>query len=334
MARPPTYLHDPTINQLMQATANNHTCWMTDTATSTGGRVHEDDGVTWIHTTYKDQVEIAFPHLTAKNASAAIDHVVRRVRRLPVKRFACWSLSPSQPRELGAILVARGFGWSWRPRWMWLDMRRLNTDHPKPDGVRVELVGDGDVWDIGDLPYYNRAEAEGWRVLNNAAPRRNWQVVARLDGEVVGHTKVLTTAGKLGIAGIYNVGVRSAYRGRGIGKAVIGAALQHAKDMGCGHATLNGTGGTVYRQLGFELIGYGQTWVCRDALSKRYPSKQQVEYVEAIGRQDTATLERLAKRMSRASLNRPLASGMTPMQLAAEMGAKRAQQWLVDRLNT
>lgn len=316
----------------MQAVAHNHVRWLVDAATSTGGAVHEQDGVTWVYAPWKQQAEILFPSLDRASASEILDGVIRSCRRLSLRRLACWSLSPTRPRELGAILVARGFGWGWRPRWMWLDLSRARLDHDRPKGLTVDLVGNDAVWDFEDLPFYSRTEAEGWRVLNDADPRHAWQFVGRLNGEVVAQTKLVVTRGRLGIAGIYNVGVRRTFRGQGIAKAVIGAALVLAKEMGVGHAMLNGTGERVYRQLGFELVGYGQTWACKEALAKRMPSQEQIAYVEAIGRDDVDTLERMAARMTRRALNRPLAEGMTPMKLAVEMESKKTMGWLTEAL--
>ena len=329
-----SFLQNPTLNQLFRAVADNHIYWMRDAAESTGGKVYEEEGVKWIYTPHKDQVEIAFPRLKKDVARQTIDRIVRSCRRKSLKRLACWSLSPSQPRDLGAILVARGFGWGWRPRWMWLELAKMNMDHSKPRGLKIDIAGDGDVWDIDDLPFYNRREAESWRVLNHASPRRAWQFIASIKGEVVGQTKLNLTTGALGIAGIYNVGVRPAFRGLGVGKAVITAALQYAKDKGCAHAMLNGTGERVYNQIGFEVIGYGQTWACKEALQTRLPTKDQIAFFEAVGQSDIQTLNRLSKKVSLKVLTKPLASGMTPMKLAVEMGQTASAKWLVEKLGT
>ena len=327
------FLQNPALSQLLQAAADNHIYWMGDTAESVGGKIVAEGGATWIYTPHKAQVEIAFPRLKKETARQTIDRIVRSCRRRSLKRLACWSLSPSQPRDLGALLVARGFGWGWRPRWMWLDLARMNTDYSKPRGLKIDIAGDDDVWDIDDLPYYNRKEAEGWRILNHASPRRAWQFIASIKGEVVEQTKLNLTTGSLGIAGIYNVGVRRSFRNLGIGKAVLIAALQYAKDQGCAHAMLNGTGERVYRQIGFELIGYGQTWGCKEALHTRLPTRNQIAFFEAIGRSDIQTLDQLASKMPSKTLNKPLVSGMTPMKLAVEMEQKASARWLVEKLS-
>ncbi len=328
-----TFLTKATSTTLQRAAADNHIAWMVDAAMSSGGSFREEDGVTWVHTPHKAQAEITFPVLPRDTAARTIDLILRSCRRLSLRRLACWSLWPSRPPELGAILVARGFTWNWKPRWMWLDLCNLKTDHGSPAGLDVGLVEDDEpTWEVDDLPYYDPVEAKGWTWLHRATPRRSWQFVARIDGQVVGHTKLNVTTGPLGVAGIYNVGVRPAFRGRGIAKAVIGEALQQALRLGCRHALLNGTGERVYRQLGFELLGYGQTWVCKEALTGRRVPQRRRLFIEAIGRADIPEMERLCHGQSSAAVNRALPGGMTPMQLAVEMGQPRVVRWFVDRL--
>ena len=70
------------------------------------------------------------------------------------------------------------------------------------------------------------------------------------------------TTGRLGVAGIYDMGVASKERRRGIGSALTLAALQLAASQGCAAATLNATpeGELLYSALGFRSVGVAQTW--------------------------------------------------------------------------
>ena len=76
------------------------------------------------------------------------------------------------------------------------------------------------------------------------------------------HAVVSVTAGRLGVAGLYDVGVERGERRRGIGRAVTLAALDVARSLGCGVATLNATpeGEALYRAMGFRSVGVAQTW--------------------------------------------------------------------------
>ncbi len=68
-----------------------------------------------------------------------------------------------------------------------------------------------------------------------------------------------------GVAGIYCVATREAYRRRGLGAAVTLAAVEHARKLGASHALLHATemGHPVYRRIGFAtrnqipVLGFG-----------------------------------------------------------------------------
>ncbi len=64
------------------------------------------------------------------------------------------------------------------------------------------------------------------------------------------------------MAGIYDMGVAVAERRKGIGRALVAAALRLARAERCAVATLNATpeGELLYRQLGFASVGVAQTW--------------------------------------------------------------------------
>ena len=70
------------------------------------------------------------------------------------------------------------------------------------------------------------------------------------------------STGRLGVAGMYDVGVRADARRRGIGRALTAAACSLARAQGCRYATLNATfeGELLYAALGFRTVGVAQTW--------------------------------------------------------------------------
>jgi ribosomal protein S18 acetylase RimI-like enzyme len=65
-----------------------------------------------------------------------------------------------------------------------------------------------------------------------------------------------------GIAGIYDMGVVPSHQRQGIGRALTLAACRLGRELGCTHAVLNATGEgePLYRAVGFESLGMGQTW--------------------------------------------------------------------------
>jgi GNAT superfamily N-acetyltransferase len=218
---------------------------------------------------------------------------------------------------------------------MRLDLWRLRDVRWGPNGLRVEAAGDPALWerflhpDHGEGPsslVAIRAEAAVARAL----PDQHVQVVAWLDGRPVGTATVHLTGGPLGIAGIYGVAVLPAYRNRGIGKAVTTAACRVAWQRGQAVAGLNATplGELVYRRLGFEPAGEGQTWELPSEVLAGPPAPALVAFAEAVAAGDLAELDRLDVRLPIEDFDRPLACGLTPVQLAVRFQQRDAAEWL------
>ena len=172
---------------------------------------------------------------------------------------SCWSSLPTRPPDLHARLLALGFEEGWQAHWMAIELDRLRPAGV-PHGVVVAEAGEG--WTPTTLPYDGVESTTARHVLARARPRRVWHVGAWRDGRPVGHAVVSVTAGRLGVAGLYDVGVERGERRRGIGRAVTLAALDVARSLGCGVATLNATpeGEALYRAMGFRSVGVAQTW--------------------------------------------------------------------------
>jgi GNAT superfamily N-acetyltransferase len=324
---------NPTVERLQRAILENTRWWMMRCARGAGGEAHSLPGVTWAHTPApQGDTEVVFSGMTRAQADAQLDGVVAEIRRRePVKSVLCWSLDPPRPRDLEARLLARGFEWCWQPRWMSLELARMREDHPRPPGLRVEMVADEGLWEVEELPYYSPSSARSRYGASRRRPRRVWRFAAWLDGQVVGHSSLNLTTGPLGVAGIYDVGVLGAARNQGVGKAVVLAACQHARSLGCRHALLNGTGERMYQQIGFENIGFGLTWFMPAAtLAAPAPSPARVRFAEAVGRDEVARLAALAADLSPSELDAPLPSGYTPLHLAAGLGRLEAARWLVE----
>ncbi len=80
--------------------------------------------------------------------------------------------------------------------------------------------------------------------------------VGSFEGEPVA-TSMLATSRRVGLAGVYSVATRPAYRGRGFGTALTAAALAAADEQGYETAVLEPSlsGAPVYRRMGFEPVG-------------------------------------------------------------------------------
>ena len=326
---------EATAAQLVRATARNHAAWMTEGARVSSGEVCRAGGVLWACTPGPSGgVDIPFPQLPQSTADATLDEIVADCRRRAPKQVGCWSLTPARPPDLGARLMARGFEWGWQPHWMALDLGRMRADSPVPEGLQI-AIDEGD-WDVDDLPNYTRratTEQEGIAPSLATAhirtpPRHRWHFGAWLGKRVVGHSVLQLTTGRLGVAGIYSVGVVPDAQRRGIGRAVTLAACQFARARGAHWATLNAAA-DIYERLGFESLGRGQTWwMHREALTVP-PTRAQIAFVEAVGRGDIAALNTLAARGELPpDLDTPGPNGMTPMAVAIQTGKTASVEWL------
>jgi ribosomal protein S18 acetylase RimI-like enzyme len=96
------------------------------------------------------------------------------------------------------------------------------------------------------------------------------QVVAIVDGRLVGWCDVLRKARPtLRHSGVLGMGVMADYRGRGIGKALMGAVLEAAKEKGFKRVELtvrvdNPRAKKLYEQFGFVEEGLCRRHMCLD----------------------------------------------------------------------
>jgi ribosomal protein S18 acetylase RimI-like enzyme len=116
-----------------------------------------------------------------------------------------------------------------------------------------------------DVPYLNMDES---RIVLDPANAKNMQMfLAREEasGDIAGIIVLFTPQDGSKQAGIYGAGVRCDLQRRGIGSALTAMACQAARGTGAHAISLNATpsGERVYRKLGFEVIGDGQTWFMR-----------------------------------------------------------------------
>jgi GNAT superfamily N-acetyltransferase len=211
-----------THGQLLRAVAANHTEWFIANARASGGEVCREGGATWIYTPKPDggEVVIPFPRIPEARQAAVLDKILSWCRERGVRGASCWARTPHGPRGLGVRLAARGFEWGWKAHWMRWDLTNLPDNGPAPDGLRI-ATDDACDWDVKDLPYYDWEGAAVLRAQAAAQPRRVWHFGAWLDGKIVGQVRLHVTTGRLGVAGIYALGVVPAARKQGIGRALM-----------------------------------------------------------------------------------------------------------------
>src|ERR1700744_5856804 len=154
------------------------------------------------------------------------DALLAAVREHDCASGGYWALEPDP--DLGARLLARGFGWGWQPHWMACDLAsdpgglpggdsRFGIEPAAPPFART-------------LPY---APADGVPDPDDVI-----RLVVRLREKAIGQIAVNP---RDGIAGIYSMGVAPRVRGRGIATALTREACRRAAELGCTHAVLNAT---------------------------------------------------------------------------------------------
>ncbi|MCX6366652.1 MAG: GNAT family N-acetyltransferase [Armatimonadetes bacterium] len=318
---------------LVQAAAENHVAWFSEYALVAGGEVKRLDGLNVIYSPASDpsvlgEVIIAFPQRASEGIGAALDAALEFALSKDVRQVSCWSVVPTLPSDLAALLVARGFSWGWEPHWMVLDLEAVqHEDFPVPDGLTIAL-DEGSDWDVTGIPYYEPSDASRLRALTQQEPRLTYHFGAWRDGSVVGHSLLHVSGGTLNVAGIYNVGVLPAARNQGIGRAISWAACQQARRLGCRYVLLNAAT-HIYNRLGFISLGHGQTWwMFRPALELPPLDADTVAFTEAIGRGDLATLQALPVPPD---LDSPLRCKMTPLEVAARLGQPESARWLLNQ---
>jgi GNAT superfamily N-acetyltransferase len=272
---------------------------------------------------------ILFPRLSKEEAGSALDAIVAfYLDRKPKQMIGCWSLDPAEPDDLDIRLLARGFQSGWKPCWMALDMNREFASFPPPEGVEIRLLEDGETPEADGLPYYSREMAILHAAAARRSPRSVWHWGAFQKDRLIGHCVLFLHRGALGAAGIYSVGVLPEEQNRGIGKAVVQAACMLGREKGCRYALLNATGERMYRQLGFERVGYGRTWWLNvSALLAQPVTPERIALAEAVGREDLTALQS----MTLTQPDAPLPNGMTLLQIAVHAGAQRSVEWLLEK---
>jgi GNAT superfamily N-acetyltransferase len=248
---------DASDGDLVRAAAANQAEWMLRTGEAAGGSVHRERGATWCVS--PAGAALTFPELTHARLLGLLPQFLSAARRSEAREASCWSLLPTEPAELQDELERAGFHEGWQAHWMAIEVD-ARTRVSAPDDVEIGLAPA--TWAPTALPWDAAGLARVRSVLAAARPRRVWHLGAWRGGRPVGHALVNVTDGRLGVAGIYDMGVAEDERRRGIGRALTASALQLAASQGCAAATLNATpdGELLYRAAGFRSVGVAQTW--------------------------------------------------------------------------
>jgi ribosomal protein S18 acetylase RimI-like enzyme len=290
---------------LLRAVAENHRDWMARWAVAEGGAVVAVDGAELC----LSREASLFPG-TAPDPDA----LLAVIRAHDCAGVGYWSLGTDD--RLGVRLVARGFGWGWRPHWMALELDDPARFDPSPDLTFEVAVAPGPPY-ARTLPYASDDGVDD--------PPGVLRLGVRLREKVIGQISINPTGA---IAGIYSMGVAPRVRGRGIGTALTRAACRLASEHGCRYAVLNATdeGERVYRRVGFRSLGWGQTWWY---FRRPAPPARETALTEAIGFGDVEALEALSP--TDAELDGSLPGDEQPLTLALLTGQVPVAEWILAR---
>jgi ribosomal protein S18 acetylase RimI-like enzyme len=290
---------------LLRGVADNHRDWMARSALASGGGVVSIDG----EELYLSREANLFPR-----SPPDPDRLIATIRAHDCVGVGYWSLGVED--RVGVGLVARGFGWGWRPHWMAIELDDPGRFDRSPT-ASFEVVVAPERPYANTLPY---APPEGV-----GDPPGTFRLGVRLRQKVIGQISLNPRAG---VAGIYSMGVAPRVRGRGIATELTRAACRLAIDHGCRYAVLNATeeGERVYRRVGFRSLGWGQTWWY---FRRPAPTARETALTEAIGFGDLEALEALSP--TDAELDGTLPGDESPLTLALLTGQVPVGEWILAR---
>jgi GNAT superfamily N-acetyltransferase len=179
------------------------------------------------------------------------DEVPRVLDAFRPRAFRWWISPSTRPANLVSVLVEHGLHHTYDATGMVMDLQGL-PDVLEIDGFAIRRVTELDDWDRVFMEGFQRPESDRglWKSAYDYLHDRWTHFVGYLDGTPIATTSVLDCGA---LAGIYHVVTLPPARGRGIGRAITVAALQHAKARGATHAALQASkmGFSVYRGIGF-----------------------------------------------------------------------------------
>lgn len=256
----------PALDPVVSAVEQNVVEWTRLKGCIAGVELHDDGDVVWVFSTLPGRGgAVAGARFTEETADGRIEEILTHHRR-HLEPTLWWTGPVSTPADLGARLRAAGLYCQHHLPGMAADLQAIRTEFRRPAGLAIAPVEDFSVFRKHEHPFFGPANTERRRNLVEGIswmvhqePRRAWHFVASLDGVPVGCATVFLGAG---VAGLYHVGTVQKARGKGIGKAVTLAALEHARDLGVRTSILHASkeGEAIYRQIGFEEVCKVSHW--------------------------------------------------------------------------
>ena len=236
---------------------------------SENAEFREEHGVTFVLTGIQQDIFnlVLKMELEERDVESAIDSVMQilRSRKVP----AIWHTGlTSSSRNIGKYLEARGYPHDYDLAAMAVDLGHVKDDFPRPDGLLVKEVrntSDCEKWvECLAMSWDSPKQVVPW-MMNNPCynvglrtrsgrklPRKLY--LATLDGKPVGTTMLNWTDE---VAGLQKVGTLQSARNKGVGSALIVAALRDARALGFKLVVVLSTieGVRLYSRIGFRTFG-------------------------------------------------------------------------------
>ncbi len=203
--------------------------------------------------------KIARARMIDSAADARIEEAISHFRKVD-RPFGWWVGPGSRPLDLEARLLRHGLATGGQEPGMALELHELPARPSAPDGLEIrrvttmnELTDSCEVfaanWEPPDpavMDFFTRCSAT---LLKAESPMRIF--TGYLDGQPVATSEVFLCGG---VAGLYAVGTKKKFRGRGIASALSWAAADHARQQGIATMVLQASdaGRDVYARLGFR----------------------------------------------------------------------------------
>jgi predicted GNAT family acetyltransferase len=256
----PEILADLSSPLLIAAVEENVVAWTRLKGRLPEVELHDDGDVVWVFSTQPGRGgAVSGARFTAASVDARIAEILAYHRQF-MEPTLWWTGPLSTPADLGGRLRAAGLHCQRRMPGMACDLHAMRTEFRRPAGLAIAPLTDFSIFQRHEHPFFgppaterrrNLVDGVAWMVERQ--PPSAWHFVASLNGVPVGCATVFLGAG---VAGLYHVATVPWERGRGIGKAVTVAALEHAREQGYRAAILHSSkeGEPVYLRLGFEPV--------------------------------------------------------------------------------
>lgn len=240
--------------ELCAALESNQAQWLRHKAALPWARVHDDEDVLHV---FADPSR-GWPRNLVAHARFSSESAHRRVGQLLAahleQKVSCnWLVGPlTTPSDLGEHLRGHGFRCTAHHVGMACELHARPQAPSCPDKIVIQIVDEP----RSLVPLNTKLRQlrhQGHLLLARTEPKQLWYFIASSNGQPVGETTLFTGAG---VAGIYDVTVLENFRRRGIGTALLLAALKHARELGLPIAILGATcmGQGMYARLGFRKI--------------------------------------------------------------------------------